>query len=150
LWPLSFFFTALWHLFFIFTMLSFCRFWSKGRVWWTEDCYEKLWFLLSLWWRRYPSRCKFSFLLYKLCNILLLVFHNSVARYVALFFYSQPKKCVLTFLWYDIWQSEVHGLAALQGAVCMDSLNRCSGILYFFVVVVKDSRNYRYPDFFFL
>jgi hypothetical protein len=31
----------------------------------------------------------------------------------------------------------------------MDSLNRCSGILYLFVVVVKDSRNYRYPDFFF-
>jgi hypothetical protein len=43
----------------------------------------------------------------------------------------------------------VHGLAALRGAVCMDSLNRCSGILYLFVVVVKDSRNYRYPDFFF-
>jgi len=31
----------------------------------------------------------------------------------------------------------------------MDSLNRCSGILYLFVVVVKDSRNYRYRDFFF-
>lgn len=42
----------------------------------------------------------------------------------------------------------MHGLAALQGAVCMDSLNRCSGVLYLFVVVVKDSRNYRYPDFF--